>query len=99
MELAVISDVWFIFDQDKNEGLIPGRRPSPPELLTAPNILLLENFAPKIRNFMNFYQYKFSAQKEEYDVLEAIRLDEISKLESDIAGRWRTGALLDDFRI
>ena len=31
MELAVISDVWFIFDQDKNEGLIPGR-PSPPEL-------------------------------------------------------------------
>ena len=30
MELAVISDVWFIFDQDKNEGLIPGRRPSPP---------------------------------------------------------------------
>ena len=45
---------------------------------------------------MNFYNYKFSAQKEEYDVLEAIRLDEISKLESDIAGRWCPGA---DFRL
>ena len=45
---------------------------------------------------MNFYEInkyiKILAQKEEYDVLEAIRLDEISKLESDIAGRWCSGA-------
>jgi len=68
MELAVISDVWFIFDQDKNEGLIPGR-PSPPELNRSQYFSFLEkNSARKSgRNFItvNFYEInkKFSSKR------------------------------------
>ena len=53
MELAVISDVWFIFDQDKNEGLIPGRRPSPPELNRS-QYLISWKFRPE--NRAKFYE-------------------------------------------
>jgi len=57
MELAVISDVWFIFDQDKNEGLIPGRRPSPPELNRSQYLISWKiwDFRPEI--WMKFYEF------------------------------------------